>query len=77
MPERHVFCGGVKAGRNRPDALHIDVNAPAGSPNRVNLEISDLSKRLTDNIPDVLTDMLEVAAYVYCADNSRSAAQNR
>lgn len=68
MPERYVFCGGLRAGRNRPNALHIDVNAPAGSPNRVNLEIEDLSKRLADNIPDVLTDMLEIAAYVYCAD---------
>src|SRR3972149_1418220 len=68
MPERYVFCGGLRAGRNRPDALHIDVNAPAGSPCRVNLHIGDLAKRLADNIPDVLTDMLEIAAYVYCAD---------
>lgn len=68
MPERYVFCGGLPAGRNRADALHIDVNAPAGSPNRVNLHIGDLAKRLADNIPDVLTDMLEIAAYVYCAD---------
>jgi 7-cyano-7-deazaguanine synthase in queuosine biosynthesis len=55
-------------GRNRPDALHIDANAPPGSPSRVNLHIGDLSRPLADNIPDVLTDMLEVAAYVYCAD---------
>jgi hypothetical protein len=68
MPERYVFCGGLRAGRNRADALHIDVNAPSGSPSHVNLHIGDLSKRLADNIPDVLTDMLEIAAYVYCAD---------
>jgi Queuosine biosynthesis protein QueC len=68
MPERYVFCGGLRAARNRPDALHINVNAPVGSPARVNLHIGDLSGPLADNIPDVLTDMLEVAAYVYCAD---------
>jgi 7-cyano-7-deazaguanine synthase in queuosine biosynthesis len=56
------------AGRLKAHALHIDVNAPAGTPERVNLEIGDISKRLADNIPDVLTDMLEIAAYVYCAD---------
>ena len=61
MPERFVFCGGLKAGRSRPNALHIDVNAPVGSPNRVNLELGDLSKRLADNIPNVLTDLLEIA----------------
>jgi hypothetical protein len=27
-----------------------------------------MRKRFADNIPDVLTDMLELAAYVYCAD---------
>lgn len=68
MCERFVFCGGLRGDRNRPDALHIDANAPPGSPSRVNLHIGDLSRPLADNIPDVLTDMLEVAAYVYCAD---------
>ena len=68
MPKRHVFCGGLGAGRNGPDTLHIDVTAPAGSPSRINLHIGDLLRRLVDNIPDVLTDMLEIAVYVYCAD---------
>jgi hypothetical protein len=68
MPERYVFCGGLAAGRNRPNTLDIDVNAQAGSPRRVNLHIADISGPLADNIPDVLTDMLEIAAYVYCAD---------
>lgn len=77
MPERFVFCGGLKSGRSRPDALHIDVNAPVGSPNRVNLELGDLSKRLADNIPDVLTDLLEIAAYVYCADQFTTRGTNQ
>lgn len=77
MPERFVFCGGLKTGRSRPNALHIDVNAPVGSPNRVNLELGDLSKRLADNIPDVLTDLLEIAAYVYCADQFTTRGTNQ
>jgi Queuosine biosynthesis protein QueC len=65
MREQHVFCG---PGRRKSGALHIDVDAPAGSPNRVNLRVEQISRRLADNIPDVLTDLLELAAYAYCAD---------
>jgi 7-cyano-7-deazaguanine synthase in queuosine biosynthesis len=68
MREHYVLCGGLRAGRNKSDILHLDVNAPAGSPGRINLRIDHLSKRLAENVPDLLTDMLEVAAYVYCAD---------
>jgi len=46
MREHHVLCGGLEAGRNKSDVLHIDVNAPAGSLGRVNLHIDQLSKRL-------------------------------
>lgn len=48
------------------------MNAPAKSPNRVNLQLADLAGPLADNIPDVLADMLEIAAYVYCADQFTS-----
>ena len=67
MPEHHVFCGGVTGGRPK-NALRIDVNAPVGSPNRINLEISDILRPLADNIPALLIDMLEIAAYIYGAD---------
>lgn len=77
MPERFVFCGGLKAGGSRSNALHIDVNAAAASLNRVNLELNDLSKRLADNIPDVLTDLLEIAAYVYSADQFTTRGTNQ
>ena len=69
MSDRLVVCGGLQAPRtSRTDTLKLDVNAPARSPNKVNLHLGDLSGPLADNIPDVLTDMLEIAAYVYCAD---------
>src|SRR5208283_2513687 len=60
---------GLQAPRSFPtDTLKLDVNASAASPHKVNLYLGDLSRPLADNIPDVLTDMLEIAAYVYCAD---------
>lgn len=69
MRERMVVCGGVQAPRGSPiNTLKLDVNASAGSPHKVNLHLGDLSGPMADNIPDVLTDMLEIAAYVYCAD---------
>jgi 7-cyano-7-deazaguanine synthase in queuosine biosynthesis len=34
----------------------------------VSLQIDDISRRLVAEVPDVLTDLLEVATYVYCAD---------
>jgi len=69
MRERMVVCGGLQVPRGYPtDTLKLDVNASAGSPHKVNLHLGDLSRPMADNIPDVLTDMLEIAAYVYCAD---------
>jgi hypothetical protein len=69
MPERLVICGGLQIPRGaRANTLSLDVNAPAGSPNKVNLHLGDISRPLVDNVPDVLADMLEIAAYVYCAD---------
>ena len=77
MPERLIYCGGIKGGRSVPSALHIDVNARAGSPNKVNLALGDLSKPLAADIPDVLTDLLEIAAYVYCADQFSTRGTNQ
>jgi hypothetical protein len=41
-------------------------------PHKVNLHLGDLSRPMADNIPDVLTDMLELAAYVYCPNAAPS-----
>jgi hypothetical protein len=69
MAERAVLCGGLKAGRgNSKDMLRLDVRAPKSSPGRVSLKIGDISTRMVEDVPAVLVDLLEVAAYVYCAD---------
>jgi len=69
MAERLVVCGGLPVRRHaRANTLYLDVNALVGSSKKVNLHLGDISRPLVNNVPDVLADMLEIAAYVHCAD---------
>ncbi len=72
MPDQNVLCGVVAKSASRQAGLHIDLNAVPGSSGKVNLKIDQISRRLAADIPDVLTDLLELAAYVYCADQFTS-----
>jgi hypothetical protein len=64
--EHLVQCGGVEhSGRASGHSLHLNLH---GAHANVRLKISDISRRLLANIPDVLADLLEVASYVYAAD---------
>lgn len=59
-------CGGVDTlpeGEGEHRALDVQ-----GAAKNINLRITDISKAMVSNIPDILLDLLEVAAYVYCAD---------
>jgi 7-cyano-7-deazaguanine synthase in queuosine biosynthesis len=61
-----VLCGGL----DRPPKASkstVCLNLHSASPN-VRLRITDISRRLLTNIPDVLADLLEIASYVYAAD---------
>jgi 7-cyano-7-deazaguanine synthase in queuosine biosynthesis len=64
---RYEFtCGGARppaTGRGERRALDVQ-----GNTRNINLRITDISRALVSNIPDVLLDLLEVAAYIYCAD---------
>ena len=73
--ERLVTCGGAK-GLNQNGRSRLALNLHGTSAN-VNLRISDISKRLLANIPDVLIDLLEVATYVYSADGATSRGGTR
>jgi hypothetical protein len=68
--EHLVLCGGSptpqKAGTK---SLSLSLH---GKLRNIRLEISDISKRLVANIPDILLDLLEVASYVYAADSATS-----
>ena len=68
--EHLVLCGGVEEPQvARGQSLRLDLHGR--SPN-VRLQISDISRRLLANVPDVLADLLEVASYVYAADSAIS-----
>jgi Queuosine biosynthesis protein QueC len=47
--------------------LNLDLHGHSAN---VRFRISDISRRLVANIPDVLVDLLEVASYVYAADSA-------
>src|SRR5215212_7769966 len=69
MREILVRCGGADARRlSGADVLEIDVDAPSGSPARVRLSLDHITVPMVDNVPDVLADLVEIASYVYCAD---------
>jgi hypothetical protein len=69
MAERLVICGGLSAPTSgKEDVLELDAKASEGAVNRVNLKLGDLSVRMVEDVPHVLTDLIEIAAYVYCAD---------
>jgi len=67
--ERIILCGGAPGPSRvkRDDVLELTLN---GSEPNVNLEIANISRRLTSDIPDVLADLIEIAAYVYSADQA-------
>jgi hypothetical protein len=68
MPKRLVLCSGAKrAGGN--SALRL---ALSGHSQNVTLKLEDISNRLVKNVPDLLIDLIEIATYVYCADQATS-----
>ena len=65
--ERVILCGSLAAtgGGSKKGTVRLHL---WGKHANVNLKISDISERMVANIPPVLVDLLEVATYVYCAD---------
>ena len=72
MSECLVICGKLSADTAAAkDVITLDVDAPEHAPNRVNLTLGDISSRMVQDVPPVLVDLLELAVYVYCADQFR------
>ena len=68
MAEWLVACGNAPVPRSSGKAnqrldLHLD-----GQKRNVDLHLHDIRRRLAADIPAVLTDLLEIAAYVFAAD---------
>ncbi len=58
----------IECGVSQPsgaDSIAMDVQ---GAAKNVNLRIDYITRPMLRNVPDLLIDLLEVAAYVYCAD---------
>ena len=67
--ERVILCGGAlpppRVAREKLLALRL-----GDGDDEVRLKITDITNRLASELPAVLTDLVEVASYVYCADQA-------
>lgn len=74
MSDAHlILCGGATLagagdGRRGPRPIRLDARK-GGS---VRLRINDITQPMTANLPPIAADLLNVATYVYCADQSIS-----
>ena len=70
MRQFEFLCGGSAAASAEPDVVRkvMDVQGKG----TVKLRITDISSAMVSNIPDLLIDLLEIAAYVYCGDQRAS-----
>jgi hypothetical protein len=68
MGERLVICGGAK-GANGESILRLALN---GLSQNIALALNDVGKKLVKNVPDLLIDLVEIATYVFCADQATS-----
>ena len=73
--DRVILCGGASAPPRvaREKLLPLRIGT---SDEQVKLKITDLTNRLASNLPDVLIDLVEVATYVYCADQALTRGGN-
>jgi hypothetical protein len=69
-------CGGAtaEASATSGEPIRLDVQGPARN---VNLRIADINRAMLSSVPDVLLDLLEVAAYVCCADQQSSRGSEK
>ncbi len=66
MAERLVLCGEAFGGQpSHQEALRLNLS---GAQPNITLRLEDISRRMVANVPDLLTDLIEVATYVFCAD---------
>jgi hypothetical protein len=62
MTERLVLCGGSRPpGSQDENILQLDLTGPGRN---IELRVHDIRKRMLTNLPDVVIDLLELAAYV-------------
>jgi 7-cyano-7-deazaguanine synthase in queuosine biosynthesis len=69
--ERAVLCGDAPDG-NLPfaDAGPLRLSLVPGQTSNVNLNLDDIAKFMVRDVPDPFADLVEIATYVYCADQA-------
>jgi len=70
--ERLFLCGDSTKpkGAKYPAQIEIIPLLLWGRHSNITLKISDLTEKMVSNLPDLYTDLLEIATYVYCADQT-------
>jgi len=67
MRQFKIVCDGVDPGVI-PEGFETLELAVQGKAKNVELKVAAISKAVMGNIPDAVFDLLEISAYVYCAD---------
>jgi hypothetical protein len=67
--ERVILCGGLHASGNAKGKATVPLSL-WGKDSNVTLKVGDISQKMVANIAPVLIDLLEIATYVYCADQA-------
>jgi 7-cyano-7-deazaguanine synthase in queuosine biosynthesis/predicted MPP superfamily phosphohydrolase len=71
--QRHVICGRRRRARGGDDSLLLDLH---GERRNVELRFSALGADAARKVPDVFVDLVEIAAYVYCADQATTRGRD-
>ena len=66
MRQFEFICGGGSALPAEPEVVRKAMDVQRDG--TVKLRIADISRTMVSNVPDLLIDLLEIAAYVYCGD---------
>jgi len=69
--ERFFICGDAHPDKPPPESEITRLNV-AGRHQNCNLKITDIHRARLVDMPDILLDLLEIAVYVFCADQSVS-----
>jgi hypothetical protein len=67
--ERVILCGGLSAPSNAKGKATVPLSL-VGNDSNISLKVGDISQRMVANIAPVLVDLLEIATYIYCADQA-------
>ncbi len=67
--QRVILCGGLPVPSGTAEKAIVPLRL-WGRESNVGLKITDISRKMVANIHPVLVDLLEIATYVYCADQA-------